>query len=63
MAQQKVAQARAKLAQAQEGVVRAQAQLAASQGGLQLAKASGVQTEVNRSHYAAAQAQIALSTS
>lgn len=58
-AQQGVAQAEAKLAQAREGVVRAQAQLAASQGGLQLAKAGGVQTEVNRSQYAAAQAQIA----
>lgn len=58
-AQQGVAQAEAKLAQARESVVRAQAQLAASKGGLQLAKAGGVQTEVNRSQYAAAQAQIA----
>jgi len=58
-AQQGVTQAQAKLAQAQEGVTRAQAQLAASQGGLQQAKASGVQVEVNRSQYDAAQSAIA----
>jgi len=58
-AQQGVAQAQAKLAQAQEGVARAQAQLAASQGGLQQAKASGVQAEVNRNQYDAAQSAIA----
>jgi membrane fusion protein (multidrug efflux system) len=58
-AQQGVAQAQAKLAQAQESVTRAQAQLAASRGGLQQAQASGVQTQVNRSQYEAAQAAIA----
>lgn len=58
-AQQGIAQAQAKLAQAQEGVTRAQAQLAASKGGLQQAEASGVQTDVNRSQYAAARSQIA----
>ncbi len=58
-AQQGVAQAQARLTQALEGVTRAQAQLAASQGGVQQAEASGVQTQVNRSQYAAATAAIA----
>lgn len=57
-AQQAVAQAGAKLAQAQEGVVKAQAELAASKGGLQQARAGGVQTQVNRSQYEAATAEI-----
>ena len=58
-AQQGVNQAQAKLAQVQQGVTSAQAQLAASQGGLQKAQASGVQTDVDRSQYAAANAAIA----
>jgi membrane fusion protein, multidrug efflux system len=58
-AQQGINQAQAKLTQAQEGVTNAQAQLAASKGGLQKAQAGGVQTEVNRSQYAAANAAIA----
>ncbi len=57
-AQQGINQAQAKLTQAQEGVSNAQAQLAASKGGLQKAQAGGVQTEVNRSQYAAANAAI-----
>lgn len=58
-AQQGVQQARAQLAQAQESVARAQAELAGSKGGVEQATASGVQTEVNRSEYAAAGAAIA----
>lgn len=58
-AQQGVQQAQAKLAQAQQGVTQAQAQLQASRGGLQQAQATGVQTEVNRSQYEAAEAAIA----
>lgn len=58
-AQQGVSQAQAKLTQAQEGVTQAQAQLEASRGGLQRAQAGGVQTDVNRSEYEAAQASIA----
>lgn len=58
-AQQQVAQAQARLAQAQENVTKAQAQLAVFKGGLQEAKASGVQTDVNRRQYEAAQAAIA----
>jgi membrane fusion protein, multidrug efflux system len=57
-AQQGVSQAQAKLTQAQEGVTQAQAELEASRGGLQKAQASGVQTDVNRSQYAAATASI-----
>lgn len=57
-AQQGVSQAQAKLAQAQQGVSQAQAQLESSRGGLQQAQAGGVQTDVNRSEYAAAQAAI-----
>lgn len=57
-AQQGVNQAQAKLAQAQQGVSQAQAQLASSRGGLQQAQAGGVQTDVNRSEYGAAQAAI-----
>lgn len=57
-AQQGVNQAQAKLAQAQQGVSQAQAQLESSRGGLQQAQAGGVQTDVNRSEYAAAQAAI-----
>lgn len=60
-AQQGVAQAQAQLAQAREGVVNAQAQLAESKGKLQQATATGVQTDVNRSQYQAAQAAIAQS--
>lgn len=56
---QGVQQAQAKLAQAQEGITSAQAKLAASRGGLQQATASGQQTLVNRSQYAAAQGAIA----
>ncbi len=56
---QGVAQAQASLAQAQENVTKAQAQLAASQGALQQARATGVQTQVNRSQYQAAVAAIA----
>ncbi len=56
---QGVAQAQANLAQAQENVTKAQAELAASQGGLQQARATGVQTQVNRSQYEAALAAIA----
>ena len=58
-AQQGINQSQAKLAQVQQGVTSAQAQLAASQGGLQKAQASGVQTDVDRSQYAAANAAIA----
>jgi len=58
-AQQGVNQARAKLSQVQQGVTSAQAQLESSQGGLQKAQASGVQTDVDRSQYAAAGAAIA----
>lgn len=58
-AQQGVQQAQAKLAQAQQGVTQARAQLQASRGGLQQAQATGVQTEVNRSQYEAAEAAIA----
>jgi membrane fusion protein, multidrug efflux system len=58
-AQQGVNQAQAKLSQVQQGVTSAQAQLEASQGGLQKAQASGVQTDVDRSQYAAANAAIA----
>ncbi|HEY9642319.1 MAG TPA: HlyD family secretion protein, partial [Coleofasciculaceae cyanobacterium] len=58
-AQQGVSQAQAKLAQAQEGVTRAQAELEATRGGLQKAQAGGVQTQVDRSQYAAANAAIA----
>lgn len=58
-AQQGVQQARAKLSQAQQGVTQAQAQLQASRGGLQQAAATGVQTKVNQSQYAAANAAIA----
>jgi membrane fusion protein (multidrug efflux system) len=57
-AQQGISQAQAKLAQAQQGVTQAQAQLEASRGGLQKAQASGVQTDVNRSQYEAANASI-----
>jgi membrane fusion protein, multidrug efflux system len=56
-----VQKAQSQLAQAQAGVTTAQAKLAASQGGLQQATASGQQTAVNRSQYAAAQSEIALS--
>lgn len=59
VAQQGVNQAQAKLSQVQQGVSSAQAQLEASQGGLQKAQASGVQTDVDRSQYAAANAAIA----
>jgi membrane fusion protein, multidrug efflux system len=53
-----VAKAQSQLAQAQEGIVSARAKLAASRGGLQQATASGQQTTVNRSQYAAAQSAI-----
>jgi len=56
-----VARAQSLLAQAQEGVTTAQAKLAAARGGLQQATASGQQTSVNRSQYAAAQGAIAQS--
>ncbi|HEY9646707.1 MAG TPA: HlyD family secretion protein [Chroococcidiopsis sp.] len=58
-AQDAVQQAQSKVNQAQEGVAQAQAQLQQSQGGLQQAQATGVQTQVNRSQYDAANAQIA----
>jgi membrane fusion protein, multidrug efflux system len=60
-AQVGVAQARSKLAQAQEGITSARAKLAASRGGLQQATASGQQTAVSRSQYAAAQSAISQS--
>lgn len=53
-----VARAKSQLAQAQAGITTAQAKLAASRGGLQQATASGQQTAVNRSQYAAAQSEI-----
>lgn len=56
-----VAKAQSQLAVAQEGITSAQAKLAASRGGLQQATASGQQTTVNRSQYAAAQSAIAQS--
>lgn len=56
---QKVNEAQAKVAQAQQGVAQSQAQLQASRGGLQSAQATGVQTDVNRSQYEAATAEIA----
>ena len=56
-----VAKAKSQLAQAQAGITTAQAKLAASKGGLQQATASGQQTAVNRSQYAAAQSAISQS--
>jgi membrane fusion protein, multidrug efflux system len=56
-----VAKAQSQLAQAQEGITSARAKLASSRGGLQQATASGQQTTVNRSQYAAAQSAIAQS--
>lgn len=56
-----VAKAQSQLAQAQAGITSAQAKLAASKGGLQQATASGQQTAVNRSQYAAAQSAISQS--
>jgi len=55
---QRVSQAEAKLTQAQQGVSQAQAELKTSQGGLQQAQAGGLQTEVSRRQYAAANAAI-----
>jgi len=56
---QGVAQAQAQLAQAMENVTKAEAQLAASRGSLQQARATGIQTHVNRSQYEATLAAIA----
>jgi membrane fusion protein, multidrug efflux system len=56
-----VARSKSQLAQAQAGITSAQAKLAASKGGLQQATASGQQTAVNRSQYAAAQSAISQS--
>jgi len=55
-----VAQAQANLAQALENVTKAQAELAASKGGLQQAKATRIQTQVNRGEYETVKAAISL---
>jgi membrane fusion protein, multidrug efflux system len=58
-AQAGVLQAKSRVAQAQEGVNRAKAQLTTSQGSVQQARAANIQTDVNKSQYQAALANVA----
>ncbi|MBD2157264.1 HlyD family secretion protein [Leptolyngbya sp. FACHB-16] len=58
-AQQGIVEAKAKYQSAIDGIDQSRANLVDSQGKVQQAKASGQQTEVNRSQFEAAQAQIA----
>jgi membrane fusion protein, multidrug efflux system len=58
-AQSGVLQARSRVAQAQEGVNRAKAQLTTSQGTIEQARAANSQTDVNKSQYQAALANVA----
>ncbi len=56
-----VLQARSRVAQAQEVVNQAKAQLTTSQGSVEQARAANIQTEVNKSQYQAALANVAQS--